>query len=549
MAVSLHRLRWKIAAAALLSRTARRAGHFPPTAWAIRKVAHRLQPRRQDATGSYRGIAADLLKRSLPADETGAEVLYDPIAGLIPGTPEVPRTPAQWAAQAERSPTAANHLAAASAFRKPYVSQLRTAMTHYEQAFSANPKDLRAVEGALTLGARTHYDWPRIWAVVQVLIPRRGPLRAGTGFWRDMEGLFVRTPDQQSVARAMARLDESSEDLPGLHQLLLEGIAARLQFLGEFVAGFRVREATAQNRVEELAGIPLESGIWLKHLLGAYAYREDRQKLLDTADKPPIDRSDPLMRVQAQKLRADAALTAGDIAPLRAHVRMRRSAFPLPGEEKMGQLVNDRRVAVVGPAGSDGLGELIDSYDLVIRTRHHPAGSAESAGQRTDIAYYAGRDLLRDFAGVSRAAESGAFQLAVTRPFFTEAPGLQQWPQWLRTARCEHGLYFRGAPMGLQRIIYDLLQFQPAEIAVFNADFYAGMSLAAKGYRASYSAFGPDNQTNDVVAMHDLAYEFRWTQQLSRSGLITPHGITAEVLALSEADYLRRVEAGPLGGV
>ncbi len=547
MAVSLHGLRWKIAAAALLSRTTRRAGRFPITAWAIRRAAQSLQPRNQDATGTYRGIAADLLQRTLPVETTGEGVLYDPIAGLIPGQATEAPNPGELSIRATRTPTAGNYLAAAAALRKPYISDLRSAVTHYEQAFTINSKDLRAVEGALTIGARTHCDWSRIWSVVHTLVPKRGPLRADAEFWRAVGGIFSQTPDEQAVLHAAAALDEHREQLPSLHQLLLEAIAARLQFLGHFAAGFRLREATAHNRIKELAGIPLESGIWLKHLLGAYAYLENHQQLRATAQKPPVDPTDPRSLIQAQKLQADAALTMGEAGPLSAHATARRNALPLNGEDTMSQLVDGKRVAVVGPSSGDGLGDLIDSYDVVVRTRHAPAGSAHDAGRRTDIAYYAGRDLLRDFAEVTAAAESGAFQLAVTRPFFVEAPSLQQWPNWLRPARFEHGLYFRGAPMGLQRILYDLLQFQPAEIAVFNADLYAGETFAASGYRASYTAFGPHNQTNDVVVMHDLAYEFRWTAQLNQAGLITTHGTTAEVLSLSEDAYLRRLESGPLG--
>ncbi|RJN32992.1 hypothetical protein [Nesterenkonia natronophila] len=547
MAVSLHGLRWKIAAAALFTRTARRLGRIPASAWLIRNTAARLQPRDQEATGTYRGIAADLLTRTLPADEQADGITYDPVAGLVPGTPVERPRPIDLAARAINSPSAGNHLAAAAAHRKPYVSDLSAAVNHYEQAFAVNPKDLRAVEGALTIGARTHYDWPRIWNVVQVLTPRRGPLRAGTGFWDELSRIFAQAPGPHAVQCAKTMLEDHRGELPSLHQLLLEAIAARMQFLGEFAVGFQVREAAARNRVKELAGIPLESGIWLKHLLGAYAYLEDHQWLRATAKTPPVDRSDPRTRLHAQKLHADAALIMGDAAPLQGHTLDRRHTMRLPGEEGMSELVEGKRIAVVGPSSGDGLGELIESFDVVVRTRHAPAGTYEHAGGRTDIAYYAGRDLLRDFAEISAAAESGTFQRAVTRPFFVEAPSLQKWPQWLRPARFEQGLYFRGAPMGLQRIVYDLLQFQPAELAVFNADLYAGETFAASGYRASYSAFGPHNQTNDVVIMHDLAYEFRWTARLHQAGLITAHGTTAEVLSLSENDYLSRLESGPLG--
>ncbi|NLS10932.1 hypothetical protein HGQ17_13200 [Nesterenkonia sp. MY13] len=553
MAVSLHGLRYKIAAAAVMTRTARRVGRLPGAATVISSTADLLEPQGQETSGSYRGIAAGLLRQALPETGRGTCVVYDSVAGLIPGNPSAPEVLSERVSRAEATPTAGNLLAAAAAHRKPYVADFRTAAEYYHRAFEANPQDLRAIEGILTTGARSHYDWPRIWAAAAHLKPRRGPLDAtapdNQSLWRVIDALFVQTPDDDAVAAAEQLLSQHSRQLPGLHQLLLETLAARLQYLGRFSLGFRLREAMAINRVRELRGIPLESGIWLKHLMGAYAYLDQIGRLTRTAAKPPVDRSHLLTSMQAAKLSADAALYAGNAEPLQQQAALRRQRMPLPGDQKMADLVNGKRVAVVGPSAGDGLGELIDSYDVVVRTGHNPAGDPADAGGRTDIAYYAGRDLIGAYDQVQEAADQGKIQMAVTRPFFLDAPALQEvggQPQWLRTARFEYGLYFRGAPQGMQRIIYDLLQFAPAEIALFNADFYAGENFAAEGYRASYSAFGPDNQTNDVVAMHDLAYEFRFTQRLLTAGIITAHGTAAEVLTQDTETYYQRLESGPL---
>lgn len=546
MAVSLHGLRYKIAAAAAVKASVHGAVRVPGAASLVSGLAERLTPPGQEVTGSYRGLAAGLLRQALP-DTPGADLVYDPIAGLVPGTAQPAAEVQDLAQRAQQDPTAAHLIAAASAYRKPYADQLTEAAELYQRAFTANPRDLRAAEGVLTCGSRSHYDWPRIWSALAELKPPRGPLKAGSGFWRALDAVFTAAPSAEEIRAAAAQVQYQEHRLPRLHQLLLETLAARMQYLGRFSAGTRLRAAMAANRVQELGGIPLESTTWHKHLLGAYAYSGDDAALQRTAQKPRVVARTASVHRQLQKLAADAALWTGDPGPLAAHTRARQAEIPVPGEQQMRQLVSGKRIAVVGPASGDGLGELIDSYDAVIRPRHTPAGTPQDAGTRTDIAYYAGRDLLRDYQEISQAAQNGAFQLAVTRPFFIQAPALQQqWPAWLRPARFEYGLYFRGAPQGIQRIIYDLLQFAPAEIAVFNADFYAGQALAAEGYRESYSAFGPQNQTNDVVAMHDLAYEFRWTQRMLRAGLITAHGEAAQILGLSETAYLQRLDIGPL---
>ena len=84
----------------------------------------------------------------------------------------------------------------------------------------------------------------------------------------------------------------------------------RLQFLGHFVSAASVRTAMAQNRCKELRGIPLESALWLKHLLGAHAYLEEDQALASAAARPRLDTIDPLLSTQAQKLRADGSSKA-----------------------------------------------------------------------------------------------------------------------------------------------------------------------------------------------------------------------------------------------
>lgn len=543
-AISLYGLRWKIAAAALAKRAGRRASRTQTGRRAVEALHRRLDTPGEEPTSSYRSIVAELLRQA-SSQASGDSVVCDPVAGLVLDAPVQIPDSAEAAARAEQSPSAGNLIAAAAAVRKPYVGDLHAAADYYERAFAANPNDLRAVEGILTTGARTHFDWPRIWRCAQTLKPRRGRLKAAADFWRAIDPLFDQRPDPVWVRQARTQLLYHQRELPTLHQLLLEAIAMRLQFLGHFVSAASVRTAMAQNRCKELRGIPLESALWLKHLLGAHAYLEEDQALASAAARPRLDTTGPLLSTQAQKLRADVDLWLGRPERLQAHAAGRRAQLALRGDDLMESLAAGARIAVVGPAaaGADH-GELIDSYDLVVRTRHRVTGDPARVGKRADIAYFAGRDLQAEYDDAAAAAGRGDFQLAVVRPFLHEA--LNDPPEWLRCARFEYGLYFRGAPLGIQRVIYDLLQFAPAEVAVFHADFYAG-SVARGDYRADGKRFGPDSVLNDLVAVHDLLSEFRWTQRMHRAGLITAHGVTGEVLGLPQQDYLRRLEEGPLG--
>ena len=546
MALSLHGLRGKIAGAAVVKGAAWRLGRVPGGRAVVNRVAGRVDPG-GEASDSYRGLLGRLLYESIDRD-AGDQPVYDPVAGIVAGTPESPYAAETLAQAAQIEPTAGKHIAAAAAYRKPYVADFDAAYRHYERAHRLNRNDLRSVEGILTLGARTHYDWPRIWRYAVQLKPRSGPL-TDQQLWEVLGRLFSQNPHAEALADAVSAVESRGDELANLHQLLLEALSVRLQFLGQFRPAFALRTLMAHNRVAELQGIPLESTLWLRHLLGAHAYLEDADHLVAAAARPRVTVLNRRVETQVEKLRADVTLFTGDAQPLAEHARQRRQDLQLPSDDHMEQLVRGKRIAVVGPAaGEDQFGEEIEAHDVVVRTRHLAAQGDEQAarvGSRTDIAYYSGRDLMDGYEAIAAAAEAGELQLAVTRPFYIDA--MRQPPSWLRIARFEYGLYFRGAPQGIQRIMYDLLQFQPAQVSLFHADFYAGQHAAVPGYRAGYGGFGPYAATNDVVVMHDLAYEFRSMQKLMSTGLMTARGAAAEVLDLDEQNYLRRLEQGPLG--
>lgn len=569
MSLSLHNLRYKIVAAAVAKGAVRHASRIPGVQEIAVHAADRLHPA-GTAVSSYRGIAAGLLRDVLGAEAAGDALAYDTVAGLIPAESAEPLPDLELLkASAEESLSAGALVALAAACRASYVADFETSAEAYERAFAANPKDLRAVEGTLVSGARSHYDWSRIWTVARTLVPRRGPLQDGTTFWEVMDSLFmgasaagngaehsgVIEPNAEQVQRAAAMIEPHAAQIRRLNQLLIETLAVRFQLLGAFRAGARLRQLMAQNRIDELRGIPLESALWLKHLLGAYAFLED-DRLHRAVARPPVASSDPQVARQVEKLRADVAFWDGDPAPLQDHAAARRREAESWGAERpcewdMSELVAGRRVAVVGPAsGGEASGELIDSYDVVVRTnlrKSLPQEERSRVGSRTDLSYYAALDLVRHWDDVAQLAAEGQLGLAVSRPHLL--PAAQPLPDWLRIARFEFGLYFRGAPLGIQRILYDLLQFGPAEIGLFHADFYAGSRTAAPGYRDDALRFGPHSQANDPVVMHDLSFEFRLTQRLVRSGHLHPYGTAAEVLALSTEEYLTRLEErSPLRG-
>lgn len=98
--------------------------------------------------------------------------------------------------------------------------------------------------------------------------------------------------------------------------------------------------------------------------------------------------------------------------------------------------------------------------------------------------------------------------------------------------------------MGIARIIYDVLQFAPQQVSVFNIDFYTGMNIFGSGYRtAKDSVLGPYSIVNEILLAHDLLFDFRLMQAFVRTGHVKPEGVAADVLGLSESEYVHRLES------
>lgn len=255
---------------------------------------------------------------------------------------------------------------------------------------------------------------------------------------------------------------------------------------------------------------------------------------------------------QIQKIGADAALFTGDVKPYLQYSQKVRAEFPLQGEATLENLIAGKCVAIVGSADTgDTLGEIIDGFDVVVRAQYDPefvSSSPSSLGSRTDVAYYSGRDLGAVLGELPGIVESGGLKFVVARAGdYTRHPELLEEGDapCLRFYRHECSLYFHGRPLGVPRMVYDLLQFQPAEIGLFNIDLYSGQRWFAEGYRArEQSAFGPHSIMNDLLIVHDLLTDFRFLKAVKRSGVLVGYGASQRVLALTEDEYVTQLEKG-----
>lgn len=436
----------------------------------------------------------------------------------------------------------------AQAYRRPDVAQFDDALATYERAFRKDPKNQTALSGIIHAGARGPMDWERVWQTVRQIelgkkkSPYRNPQVRDYMDLLFSEGeLFTRG----DVASLLDALDHVFGSGRRLHPQTLSLMILRLQFLGFFSAGFALRTRAAQDKNNRLRKSGLRGVHGLRQLMKALIYLDHHGEASHLAED--IDywaKNDENDRTAVRKLHADAEMMRGNLEPYFRYAAAQRKACRLPAENLTLDLVKDQRVAIVGPAATnDQLGEIIDEYDVVVRPNFNPefiAAHPESMGSKTDIAYYSGQDMTKLMGDVENLVQAAGVHVVTARSFSYHAHQHRELP-WLRFSRHDWSLSFHGSPLGIQRMIYDLLQFRPAEIGIFNSDFYTGSGEFAEGYRSKRS-FGPGSFMNDLVVVHDLLMDFKFTQAMLRTGRVTAHGRAADVLNMTPDEYIKAVE-------
>lgn len=446
-----------------------------------------------------------------------------------------------------KAPSEQHLLALAQAYRRPDIAQFSHALDSYEQAFAADTKNERALAGLVHTGARGPMDWSRIWRNVRRVEARR----ERSPFFQEeiaeaLDKLF-RGDEQTASAQVdplMTMLEDSQSAGEELHHQTVALLVLRLQFLSRFDMGFRLRARNAQRRLDRIRRRGIQDIKSLRQVMQALVYLEDSETASRVSTDAEYWAQSSEEKATAAKLHADAELMLGNAEPYIRYSAEARTKVQLPADLTMAEIVRNKRVAIVGPAATgETLGAEIDTYDVVVRPNFNPefvASHPESMGSRTDVAYYSGQDMTSLINDVEKLVENSGVQLVNARSFSYHAHQHRNLP-WLRFCRHDWSLSFHGSPLGIQRMIYDLLQFRPQEIAVFNSDFYTGSGEFAEGYRKKRS-FAPGSFMNDLVVVHDLLTDFRFTQAMLQTGFVTAKGRAAEVLSREPSQYLKDVE-------
>lgn len=447
-----------------------------------------------------------------------------------------------------RNPDAEWLMELAQSYRRPDIARFEDAFDAYEDVISKTPQSSKALAGLIHTGARGPMDWPRIWRTVRKVERSRkaSPYNGNEHLQERLDNLFEGGgPEPEKVSTLVRALEHESGRGRDLSSHALNLVILRLQFLGHFSYGFQLRVQSANIRKAALRRSGIKSVSGLRRLMKALVYL-DRYDLAQriSADADYWAQGESSARTAVQKLHADASLMNGQVEPYLQYSEEVRNVFSLRAESRMQELIEGKRIALVGPAATkEQLGETIDDYDVVVRPNFKPElirNNPTSMGSRTDIAYYSGQDMTKLIDDVESLVEATGVQIVNTRSFSYQAHHHRQIP-WLRFSRHDWSLSFHGSPLGIQRMIYDLLQFSPKEIGIFNSDFYTGDGEFTDGYRAERS-FGPGSFKNDLVVVHDLLMDFKFTQAMLRTGRVHAHGRASEVLAMDPGEYTRVLE-------
>lgn len=445
----------------------------------------------------------------------------------------------------EARPDAAIAVQLGMALQKPEISDFEGASEAYRVALGIDPEIAGAAARLSSVSVRTER-----WDGWNFLMGQQAqnPDTQREELFLDFERLFHAPEVETDVSDMVDRLRKYVLAGGQFEKELVRSIAARLQYIGRFTPAFEVKEILALRELHNTLRLG-ESLNELQARAQALAYLGRSAQVLEMFQPLPWTPRGRREELIMKKLAADASLAMGDPGPLIDYERLDPPGLPLPGSDRMDELVRGKRVAIVGPSPSAELhGEEIDGFDTVIRPRFRRDFVREHAltgGARTDISYYSSTDIGSLLSEIREAAESGDIKLAVLRPvlYTALARELENAP-WMRFYRHDYSLLFLGSPLGITRILYDVIPFEPSEIRIFNVDLYTGTKAFATGYRDPKDEhIAADSILNDLFRAHDLRAEFDLMRALFLNGVFTANDLTANILNLSTPEYLSLLDS------
>jgi tetratricopeptide (TPR) repeat protein len=362
--------------------------------------------------------------------------------------------------------------------------------------------------------------------------------------WKDDDDVDV--PAALSSVRAWLRRTTIPHDLTTDWWYVLY---ARVHALGAFVLAHEVKSALARRVATR------SSPLWRVGVTGYLDVARALSYLGDDAAAIAHLRSArwhglPHHEQSAfVKLLADLELLRGDPTHATSALDLHGRVNSEVGARRFADLVTGRRVAIVGPGASNAAnGAEIDAFDTVVRTKFRRSPSADAAvlsGSRTDISYYSDSNsrLLTD--DIARLLAAGSLGMAVFRPTrYDPAIRCIHHEGDLRYMPSQDSSTFEATRFAVQRIVYDLVRYRPAELKLFNIDFFLSENAYADGYTDEASdVFAARNlRLIRTSAAHDLALDFDFVRRLVGYGLLEVDDRIGRLIRMTPLEYLAELE-------
>jgi hypothetical protein len=365
--------------------------------------------------------------------------------------------------------------------------------------------------------------------------------------------------DRSGSARALDRaLDKWSDRIPGACRRLIVSSVVPVDEPDDH----EHRTASLLDAIDGARPDPSATEDWLhaRYALTAHGRFEAagaaRANARDSAvllDDP--ERADLLALVAAVRAAADLddltaierlapALRVGHVPPglldaVDRHLRIRNGdqRGAEPGDAAFRRVIEGASVALVGPAPlvRPAAAE-IDACDVVVRLGHRGPSTLPPrhlGGERTDIAYYnrgVGRSLVQELPDFLRELRFAVLKqpgqdlgIVPTRVMCSPAP-----------------LLFAGEPLLGTIALFDLLLSNPASLKIYGMSLYASPDAYSDGYWRREAP--PPWARCRSFAGHDLLDQVNYVRGLSSIEGVVPDEQLAEVLRMSEREYLRTID-------
>lgn len=208
------------------------------------------------------------------------------------------------------------------------------------------------------------------------------------------------------------------------------------------------------------------------------------------------------------------------------------------------ELIKGRSVAVAGPAQAvcNNVNE-INSHDIVVQMNYY--GNEESPDKqqyvRADISYYnkqigqiidaRSRDdflyelCFSSFKTINHRTQNDLLSSNRGRLFFQM-----------------NSLLFNGRANILQNALFDLLNFNPKSINLYNVNFFLSQNAYQKGYQQEKYQNRPPCWRWRSFAGHDIMTQINFTRSLWRAGKIAIDEPCKSVLELDSFSYMAKME-------